>query len=219
MDLTALASFLEKHPSIKHYTPSSPEFDELSAAFVAFPRTAASIVRPQSAADVSALVAHCAATATPFVVATGSHDGDGRSQVGGALRIDMRDIAHVEVSADRRTARVGGGVLSLELLDALAKDGVMTPTATFPTVGYAGWITHGGYSGTMGRFGLGIDQLVGARVVNYKGECVEADEDLLEGMRGGGGNFGVIVELTVKVYPREEVTLTASSPTPRTGKN
>lgn len=206
MDPTSLASFLEKHPSIKHYNPSSPDFEEISTCYAILPHKPPSIVRPQSADDVSALITHCAATSTPFVVASGNHDLDGRSQIEGALRIDMRDVAHVEVAADRRTARVGGGVISLNLLDALAKEKLMTPTATVPSVGYVGWIMQGGYSGTMGKYGLGIDQLVGARVVNYKGECVEADEDLLEGLRGGGGNFGVVVELTVKVYPQEEVT-------------
>ena len=62
----------------------------------------------------------------------------------------------------------------------------------------------------MPSFGLGIDQIVGARVVNYKGECVEAGEELLEALKGGGGNFGVVVELTIKVYPLQEVRLVVS---------
>ena len=218
MDLTGLASFLEKHPSIKYYTPSSPDFDKISTAFIILPHKPPSIVRPQSVEDVCALITHCVATSTPFVVATGNHDLDGRSQIEGALRIDMRDIAHVEVSDDRQTARVGGGVLSLGLLETLAEKKLMTPTATFPSVGYTGWVMQGGYSSTMGKFGLGIDQLVGARVVNYKGECVEADEDLLEGLRGGGGNFGVVVELTVKVYPLQEVMLIAFFPSLHAGR-
>lgn len=205
MDHSTLSIFLEKHPSIKHYAPSSPDFDTVSTGYVILPHQPPSIVRPQSVDDVSALITHCTATSTPFVVTSGLHDIDGRSQIEGALRIDMRDIAHVEVAPDKQTAKVGGGVLSLDLLDALAKEGLMTPTGSCMTVGYAGWMMQGGYSATSPKFGLGIDQLVGARVVNYKGECVEADEDLQEGLRGGGGNFGVVVELTIKVYPREEV--------------
>ena len=54
--------------------------------------------------------------------------------------------------------------------------------------------------------GLGADQIVGARLVDARGDLVDADEDLLQGIRGGGGIFGVIVELTVKVYPLKEVS-------------
>lgn len=46
---------------------------------------------------------------------------------------------------------------------------------------------------------------MGAKIVNPKGELVEAGEELLQGIRGGGGIFGVIVELTIKVYPLKEV--------------
>jgi FAD/FMN-containing dehydrogenase len=50
-----------------------------------------------------------------------------------------------------------------------------------------------------------VDQIVGAKLVNARGEIVDAGEDLLTGIRGGGGIFGVIVELTVKVYPLSQV--------------
>lgn len=55
--------------------------------------------------------------------------------------------------------------------------------------------------------GLGVDQIVGAKLVNYKGDLVEASEELLQGIRGAGQIFGVIVELTIKVYPLNEVSM------------
>lgn len=205
MDHDALARFLEGHPSIKHYTPASPDFESVAKSFVAYPRRPPAIVRPQSAEDVAALVSHCVATDTPFAVRTGGHDLHGRSQVADALRIDMRDIAYVEVADDKKTARIGGGVLCGKLLEGLEKEGLMTSTATVSTVGYVGWATYGGYGVVSPSFGLGIDQIVGAKVVNWEGECVVAHEDLLEGLRGGGGNFGIVTELTIKVYPLQEV--------------
>lgn len=56
------------------------------------------------------------------------------------------------------------------------------------------------------NYGLGADQIVAAKIVNAKGELVDADAELLEGIRGGGGISGVIVELTIKVYPLKEVS-------------
>jgi FAD/FMN-containing dehydrogenase len=53
---------------------------------------------------------------------------------------------------------------------------------------------------------LGVDQIVAAKLVNPNGEIVAADDDLLKGIRGAGGMFGVIVELTIKVFPLKEVS-------------
>ncbi len=72
-------------------------------------------------------------------------------------------------------------------------------------MGYVGWATLGGYGPFSPNFGLGVDQIVAAKLVNHKGELIEADDELLKGLRGGGGIFGVVVEMTIKVYPLKEV--------------
>lgn len=77
---------------------------------------------------------------------------------------------------------------------------------TVAGVGYIGWATLGGYGPFSSKYGLGVDQILGAKLVNAKGDLVDASEELLQGIRGGGGTFGVIVELTIKVYPLKEVS-------------
>lgn len=57
----------------------------------------------------------------------------------------------------------------------------------------------------MGNYGLGVDQILGAKVVNYEGKIVDADEKMLQVIRGGGGTLGVIVTMTIKVYPLDKV--------------
>lgn len=128
-----------------------------------------------------------------------------RSFANGAVTIDMRDIAYVKVDKESQSARVGGGILIQDLIAQLDKEGLVTATGTIPVVGYVGWATHGGYGILSPNYGLGADQILGARVVNAQGEIIDADEKLLKGIRGGGGTFGVIVELTIKVYPLERV--------------
>ncbi len=64
----------------------------------------------------------------------------------------------------------------------------------------------GGYGWLASRFGLGVDQILRARVVTSRGDIIEADAELLKGIRGAGGDFGVIVELSIKVYPLEKVS-------------
>jgi len=83
------------------------------------------------------------------------------------------------------------------LAEALAKEGLATLTRSVPSIGYVGWATYGGYDAFSANFGLGADQIVAAKV----------DKRLVGGIRGGGGIFGVIVELTIKAYPMKTVSL------------
>lgn len=212
MASTTISTFLEEHPSIKHHDPTSPTFPSAQKAWLSLPTSPSLILRPQSATDVEAIVSHCVATSTPFNVRSGGHDSDGRSQVPDILQIDMRDIAHVHVSTDRKTARVGGGILSSDVLGGLEKEGLMAVAGSVGGIGYVGWSTLGGYGAMAPRFGLGFDQIVGARVVNAEGNEVEACGEMLEGLRGGGGNFGVVTELTIKVYPSKEVSIMPCHP-------
>jgi len=63
---------------------------------------------------------------------------------------------------------------------------------------------------------MGIDQILGAKVVDHTGKIVNADEKMLCGIRGGGGTLGIIVELTIKIYPLKKVYCSSSSlPLPR----
>jgi FAD/FMN-containing dehydrogenase len=62
-----------------------------------------------------------------------------------------------------------------------------------------------GYGPFVGNYGLGVDQILGAKVVNCEGKLVEGDERMLQAIRGGGGTLGVIVEMTIKVYPLDKV--------------
>lgn len=166
-----------------------------------------SSVRPPTATDVAALVAFMSAHYIPFTIRSGGHDLFGRSMASGAVTIDLRDIAHIHVDHSSRSARIGGGIITGDLAAHLAKEDLATAYGTIPTAGYVGWAIHGGYGILSPRYGLGVDQILGAKTVNANGELVEADGPMLKGIRGGGGTLGVIVELTIRVYPFEKVCL------------
>ncbi|TDZ31888.1 FAD-linked oxidoreductase aurO [Colletotrichum spinosum] len=200
-----IESFLEKHSSIKTFDRSHPDFSSLKKTFVNTPAAPRFITRPQSASDVAELISLCRACSTPFVLRTGGHDFSSRSTIDRVLQIDLRDIDHVHVSPERNTARVGGGVLMGNLQAALEKEGFMTPTGTVGTVGYVGWATFGGYGPFIPSLGLGCDQILAAKVVLASGELVDADEELLHGLRGAGPALGAIVEVEIKIYPQTEI--------------
>jgi len=207
MASTSLADFFEEHPSIKHYSADSSEYESLKSAFVTPSPNPSVIARPQTAEEVASLVGYCASNDTPFVVRSGGHDLQGRSAKPDMLQIDMREIHYVHVASDRKSALIGGGILHAKLLEELAVHQLVAATGTVGTVGYVGWATLGGYGPLAPSLGLGADQILGAKVVNAEGKVVEADEKLLECLRGGGGCLGVVTELTIKIYPTQEVSI------------
>lgn len=129
----------------------------------------------------------------------------GRTVVQDGVSIDMREVSHIYVDKASHTAQVGGGVINLDLHRELDKHKMTTAHAVTPSVGYTGWAIHGGYGLLSNNYGLGSDQIVGARVVDGHGNIVDADETLLTAIRGGGGSVAVIYELLIKVYPSEKV--------------
>ncbi|KAI2633401.1 FAD-binding domain-containing protein [Xylaria nigripes] len=210
--LAALQQHLKaQQPALPLMTPSDPNFEAERACFIKLDgNKPAAIARPQNAAHVQALIQFCTKNGVDFIVRSGGHDPSGRSQVNGTLCIDMRDIKHVRISADSSTVAIGGGILFRDLAEELDARSLVTPIGTVSSVGYVGWATLGGYGPFSTRYGLGIDQIVGAKIVNAKGELINAGSDLLQGIRGGGGTFGVIVELTIKVYPCKGAALLTS---------
>ncbi|KAF9887709.1 hypothetical protein FE257_009662 [Aspergillus nanangensis] len=181
------------------------------------------IIRPQSAADISSLIPILAKNNTPFAVRSGGHDMFNRSQVRDGVTIDMRDIAYVHIADDKASARVGGGIMSRYLEEQLEALGLTTPCPLHGAVGYVGWATHGGYGPLSTMYGLGVDQIIGAKVIIASGDVIDADKELLVGIRGGGGIVGVIAELVIRVYPVYEnlggVIQFPSSPIPETINN
>jgi FAD/FMN-containing dehydrogenase len=205
--VAALESLLKDHPHIIFVTSSSPDYGSLRAVFsLDSTATPLAIARPQSASDVALLVKYAEANSIKFVIRTGGHNIFGLSIVEGALTIDMRDISYVDIDKKSSTARIGGGILEGELAEQLTKDGLATPIGSAGSIGHVGWATYGGYGAFRANFGLGVDQIVAAKIVDAKGDIVDADEKLLKGIRGAGGIFGVIVELTIKVYPLKTVS-------------
>ncbi|KAJ5740601.1 D-lactate dehydrogenase [Penicillium malachiteum] len=196
--------FLQGHPTIKYIPRSSPDFatarkvwncSRLDQPLV--------IVQPQSAEDVVTLIKFVKSNGIPFSIRSGGHNLEGRALVQDALLIDLRALDSVTVADDLKSATVGGGILQDELINQLWARGVATPTGTIPHVGYFGWASYGGYGPFSSKWGLGVDQITSATVVDPNGNLVklEGNDPLLKGIRGAGGVFGVIVDLTIKVYP------------------
>ena len=117
----------------------------------------------------------------------------------------------IEVDAAARTARAGGGVLWGEFDAATQQHGLHTPGGRVTTTGVGGFTTGGGYGWTSSKHGLTCDNLLSAEVVLADGRVVTASEhenaDLFWGIRGGGGNFGIVTEFEYRLHPLGPIVL------------
>jgi FAD/FMN-containing dehydrogenase len=135
----------------------------------------------------------------------GGHNVAGRAVVEGGLMIDLSQMKAIEVDPQARTVRAEPGLNWGEFNAATQEHGLAVTGGTISTTGIAGLTLGGGLGWLMGKFGTATDNLLSARVVTAAGEVLLASEDenpdLFWGIRGGGGNFGVVTSFEYRLYP------------------
>ncbi|KAL3485112.1 hypothetical protein BJX62DRAFT_217720 [Aspergillus germanicus] len=207
--LTALSTFASETPSVHTVTPSSPDFDQLRAIYAHPELTPLAILRPTTESALASTISFLARNKIDFTLRAGGHDMHGRSTKPNTVVIDLRLLNTVQINPSTSTATIAGGALIRDIITTLQPAGYITPIGSIASVGYVGWAMYGGYGTYSSRFGLGVDQIVAARVVTATGEIVtanaDADSELLKAIRGGGGAFGVIAEVTVKIYKLDRI--------------
>jgi FAD/FMN-containing dehydrogenase len=163
------------------------------------------IARPAGTADVVAAVRFARENGEAIGVRSGGHSVAGHSAPDGGVLLDLSLMKGVHVDRERGTARAAGGVLWGEYDRETQAFGMHTPGGRVTTTGVGGFTTGGGYGWTSTKFGLTSDNLVAADVVTADGNVLTAsereNEDLFWGLRGGGGNFGVVTSFEFQLHP------------------
>ena len=163
------------------------------------------IVRPAGVADVVACVNYARTRGFPLAIRGGGHNAAGLGTCDAGLVIDLSSMRAVTVDPARRTAKAGGGATWGDFDRATAEHGLATTGGAVSTTGIAGLTLGGGLGWLMRSYGMACDNLVSAEVVTADGRVRTAsareNPDLFWGLRGGGGNFGVVTSFEYRLHP------------------
>ena len=163
------------------------------------------IARCAGVADVRAAVQFGREHELTVAVRGGGHSFPGLSVCDDGLLIDLGPMKGTRVDPEARTARAQAGVLLGELDRETQTFGMAVPSGIVTHTGVAGLTLGGGIGWIMRKYGLSIDNLVSVDVVTADGEFVKASEnenaDLFWGVRGGGGNFGIVTDFEFRLHP------------------
>jgi len=205
LDETALAEF---HAGFRGEIVGreDPTYDEHRKVWNgSIDRRPALIARCAGVADVIASVRFGRKHGLPVAVRSGGHSFPGLSVADDAFLIDLGSMKGIRVDPEARTARVQAGVLLGELDRETQAFGLAAPSGIVTHTGVAGLTLGGGIGWNQRKHGLSIDKLRRVDVVTADGELVKAsaDEnaDLFWGVRGGGGNFGIVTEFEFDLVP------------------
>ena len=168
-------------------------------------RYPALVVQPTGVADIRTAVDFARERELLVAVKCGGHSYSGRSTCDRGMQIDLSRFRGVRVDPVSRTAYVSGGSLLGELDHESMAFGLVTTAGTVSHTGVAGLTLGGGFGRVARRHGLALDNLRAAELVTADGKHVRAsateNADLFWGVRGGGGNFGVVTAFEFALHP------------------
>ena len=201
-----MTSVAPRHFTGTLLTPDSPGYDDARRVWNgAVDRRPAFIARCRSTDDVVAALDLARRHDLPVAVRGGGHSIPGWSVIDGGLVVDLTAMKRIGVDPAMRTAVVEPGVTWGEFDAAAQRHGLATPGGEISHTGVAG-LTLGGGIGWLSRMhGLACDNLLAAELVTADGQVLHVDDrtdaDLMWGLRGGGGNFGVVTSFTHRLHP------------------
>ena len=171
------------------------------------------IVRCAGSADVRNAINFARADNLLVAVKCGGHGAAGMGTCDGGMMIDLSLLRNIRVDPIARTADVSGGSLLGHMDHDTMAYGLATTAGTVSHTGVAGLTLGGGFGRLARRFGLALDNVLGVDIITADGEFRRANKDenpdLYWGVRGGGGNFGVVTSFKFQLHPMQRQVVRA----------
>ncbi|HET9782899.1 MAG TPA: FAD-dependent oxidoreductase, partial [Candidatus Dormibacteraeota bacterium] len=191
--------------------PGHPYYDDARRVFNGLiDRRPAVIARCRTAADVAVAITYARDLDSPLAVRGGGHNVAGSAVCDGGVVIDLSTLRDVRVDAKRHLAVVQPGATWHDFDQRSQAHWLACTGGLISSTGVAGFTLGGGIGWLVRKLGLACDSLTAAEVVTASGAVVRAadeeNQDLMWGLRGGGGNFGVVTSFEFKLHPLTSVT-------------
>lgn len=204
--LTEAAQGLQQQMRGQVILPDDQDYDEARRVWNGMiDKYPALIARCTGVADVIAAVKFAREHDLLVAVRGGGHNVAGHATCDGGLVIDLSPMKGIHVDPDKRIALVQGGVTWGELDRETQVFGLAAPGGVVSTTGVAGLTLGGGMGWLRRKHGLTIDNLLSVNLVTANGEYLTASEnenaELFWGLRGGGGNFGIVTSFEFRLHP------------------
>ena len=186
--------------------PGEPGYDTARTVFNGMiDRRPLAVVRPVDATEVVRCIGFARRHGLPLSVRGGGHSVAGSAVWDDAVMLDLSGMKCVQVDPASRTIQAGPGLTLAEFDHATQAFGLATTSGVVSTTGIAGLTLGGGLGWLNGRYGLACDNLISAEVATADGRLLRASaaqhDDLFWGIRGGGGNFGVVTSFEFQLHP------------------
>ncbi|CAN0911612.1 Berberine bridge enzyme-like 2 [Linum grandiflorum] len=199
------------------YSPSNQSFTSVLQAYIRNSRLNTTttpkpsiIITPTKISHVQAAVICTKAAGFQLKIRSGGHDYEGVSYVSNSpfFILDMFNLRGIQIDAADQSGWVQAGATLGELYYAISRKSNLLafPAGVCPTVGVGGHLSGGGYGNLLRKYGLSVDHIVDAQIVDANGKFLDSKaamgEDLFWAIRGGGGaSFGVVITYKIKLVP------------------